>query len=109
MANVFKSINFPAIGSVNQDVYTVPLGVTTIVIGGTLSNILANSISGTLGLRKQGASLSTYVVKGAQIPVGSALKPFEGNKVVLEPGDVLFAVSDTPSSLSVIISILEIS
>jgi hypothetical protein len=109
MANTFKSINSPSIGSVSQDLYTTPLGVTSIVTGGSLANILANSILVTIGMRKQGASQPTYIVKSAQVPSGSSLKPFDGSKLVLETGDTLFAVSDTPVSMSTIISLLEIS
>ena len=50
MANTFKNAVSSAIGTSQTSVYTVPASTTTTVIGLTVANITASSITGMLTL-----------------------------------------------------------
>lgn len=108
MANTFKNQFNKSVGTSAATVYTCPSATQTTVIGMTLANTSAASI--TVDVYITSSTVDYYLVKGAIVPVGGSLVPIGGDqKVVLEPADVIKVVSSAASSADVIMSILEIS
>ena len=55
-----------------------------------------------------GSDLNCYLIKGAPIPVGSALELIDsGSKIVLQSGDELKVKSDTDASLNCWVSFVD--
>ena len=126
MATEFKRrvyANVPAsvITHADAKIYTAPANCDTVVIGLLLTNTSGASITADVGIVPQdntegpiGASTQenfTYLIKGAQVPVGSALEIISG-KVVLAntgagTGDTLCVRASLASSLDVTVSVLE--
>ncbi|QSL99461.1 putative structural protein [Roseobacter phage CRP-9] len=108
MANTFKNAVSSAIGTSQTSVYTVPASTTTTVIGLTVANITASSITVDVVVTDTSGTTDVYLVKGATVPVGGALVPVGGDqKIVLETTDIIKVTSDTASSADVIVSVLE--
>lgn len=109
MANIFKSYSKSNIGITTEDVYTVPVGTTSVVIGCVLSNTTSTDpVHGSLLVNKSNISLDdVYLVKDIPLYVGSAYEFNTGNKIILEAGDVLQVSSDTASSIDALVSVLE--
>ena len=89
-------------------------GDTTILAGGNYDavigirccNIVATTILVDVKIAKGGADY--FLAKGVNIPPNSAIELIQGGaKIVLESGDVLEAVSDTASSLDVVLSYID--
>jgi hypothetical protein len=100
MANTFKNYTSASVGTTPTTVYTVPASTTAVIIGCNLANRSGSSINVDVQLG------STYIVKGAPIPSGSALSILDG-KVIAETTETIVVTSDTASSVDVIISVLE--
>jgi hypothetical protein len=108
MANTFKNYATAGVGTTATDVYTAPAATQSTIIGMTIANITANNINADVKVTAGGVTV--YVVKGALIPAGGALVPIGGDqKVVLEAADKITVVSDTVSSIDVLLSVLEIA
>ena len=89
-------------------------GDTTILAGGNYDavigirccNVVATTILVDVKIAKGGADY--FLAKGVNIPPNSAIELIQGGaKIVLESGDVLEAVSDTASSLDVVMSYID--
>ena len=75
------------------------------VIGIRLCNILTSTIEVDVYIINSG---NKYLAKGVVIPPNSAIELIQGGaKIVLANGDVLEAVSDTASSLDVVLSYID--
>ena len=73
------------------------------VIGIRCCNILTSTIAVDVKIAKGG--LDYFLAKGVSIPPNSAIELIQGGaKIVLASGDTLEAVSDTASSLDVVLS-----
>jgi hypothetical protein len=116
MANDFKRICTPNVGTSLAAVYTVPAGASssaleTIVIGITLANKTSSGITASIFIDNEDGSNDVYLVKDATIPAGAALEVMAGNKLVLmndgSNADVLKASCNTANSLDATVSILE--
>jgi hypothetical protein len=110
MANTFKNVKSRAIGVTATVIggYTVPALTSATVIGLSLANILTTAITVTVVVND--GTNDTTVVKGATIPVGSALVPFGGDqKLVLIAGDKIKITASAASAIDAIMSVLEIS
>lgn len=108
MANTFKNAISAAVGTSQASVYTVPSATTTTVIGLTVANRTASSITVDVEVTDTSASTSVFLVKGAAVPAGGALVPIGGDqKVVLETTDIIKVTSSAASSADVIVSVLE--
>ena len=88
--------------------YVVPAATSSVVIGCRVSNIGASSCNIEV---KVGASGSTMHISGVDtpLPVGSSLSLLAGDKLILEPGEILEAKSSASSNANIVLSILEIS
>ena len=116
MANDFKRICTPNVGTSLAAIYTVPAGssssaLETIVIGITMANKTTSGIFADLYIDNEDGSNDVYLVKDAVIPPGTALEVMAGNKLVLmndgSNADVLKALCSAANSLDVTVSILE--
>ena len=100
MANTFKNYTSASVGTTAVTVYTVPASTTSVIIGCNLANRTGSSVNVDVQLG------STYLVKGAPVPSGSALGVVDG-KIIAEAGETIVVTSDAASSVDVILSVLE--
>ena len=116
MANDFKRICTPDVGTSLAAIYTVPAGagssaLETIVIGITLANKTTTGITGSVFIDNEDGSNDVYIVKDATIPPGASLEVMAGNKLVLmndgSNADVLKASCSVTNSLDCTVSVLE--
>ena len=107
MANTFKNSFQQNVGQTLSTIYTAT-GVQATVIGMSVANIIQTDVRANVFVSSSGTDY--FIVKNALIEPGSALVPIGGDqKLVLESGDLIKVQSDAPSSLDVILSVLEIS
>ena len=111
MADVVTTA-LPNTANANSDLYTVPANCDTVIIGLLLTNKSGASIVADVMIEVQsGQGENVYLVKGAQVPVGSALEVISGKVVVANTGsgtgDTLQVRCDTASALDATVSILE--
>ena len=116
MANDFKRICTPDIGTSLTTIYGVPAGASSaalesIVIGITMANKTTSGVTASIWIDNEDASNDVWIVKDASIPAGSALEIMSGNKLVLmndgTNADNLEATCSATSSLDVTGSVLE--
>jgi hypothetical protein len=116
MANDFKRICTPSVGTSLAAIYTVPAGssssaLESIVIGITLANKTSSGILASVFIDNEDGSNDVYIVKDATIPAGSSLEVMSGNKLVLmndgTNADVLKASCSVTNSLDATVSVLE--
>ena len=111
MADVVTTA-LPNTSNGNSDLYTVPANCDTVIIGLLLTIKSGASIVADVLIEVQsGQGEDVYLVKGAQVPVGSALEVISGKVVVANTGsgtgDTLQVRCDTASALDATVSILE--
>jgi hypothetical protein len=109
MAQNFKQIKMREVGATPVDIpdnANFPTGFHT-VIGMNMANITANAITISVYIKAtvSDSVVDFYVVKDMTIPSGSAFT--HDSKIVMLAGDRLYFVSDTPTSLDVIVSYVE--
>jgi len=106
----FKSVATANIGTGATIVSdTVSSSTTHTVIGFSVSNIVANAITVTASLSKNGGN-TAYLVKNATVASGGTIVIVGGDqKVVLEEGDTMKVLTDTATSADAIVSYLSSS
>jgi hypothetical protein len=116
MANDFKRICTPDIGTSLTTIYPVPAGssssaLETIVIGITMANKTTSGVTASIWIDNEDGSNDVWLVKDATIPAGAALEVMAGNKLVLmndgTNADNLEALSSAADSVDVTVSVLE--
>jgi len=108
MANTFTSYGNKSVGTSAATVVTVASATQTTVIGMSCANTTTSPV--TVDAYFTRSAVDYYLVKGALVPVGSAIVLIGGDqKVVLTTGDVLKVVSSTASSVDVVTSVLNIT
>ena len=76
------------------------------IVGINLANIVAQQI--TISVYISNGGNNYYIIKDAPIPAGSSLQLLDGGaKFVVQSGDKLNIVSDTASSLDVVVSAVD--
>ena len=110
MANTFKNDTLRASGDTLASIGSaVATSTQTTIIGMTIANIVSSVISVGVKLVDNSAN-ETWLVKDAPIPTGGALVVVGGDqKVVMETGDIIKVISNTASSMDVVMSYLEIT
>jgi hypothetical protein len=108
MANNFKLKTKASVGVTTVGIYTAPASITTTVLGITLANVSGSSINATVGIARTLAD-DVSIIHNVPIPQGSSLEFMAGNKIILEPDDIVTVKSDVSISLDVSLSILEMS
>jgi hypothetical protein len=108
MANSFKSNVAADIVTSGNTVYTCPSATQTTLIGLTLSNKSAGTVTANVFLRRSAVDYS--IVSNAPILTGSTLVPIGGEqKVVLQPADELRVTATANGSIDAVASLLEIT
>jgi len=108
MANAFKSNVAADIVTTGNTVYTCPAATQTTLIGLTLSNKSAGTVTANVFLRRSSTDYS--IISNAPILTGSTLVPIGGEqKVVFQAADILKVTTSANGSIDVIASLLEIS
>ena len=119
---VYSNIHSEAIEHADSQMYQAGANTDTVIIGLLLTNTSGASVTADVAIMpedntegKLGAvtELTTYIIKGAQIPVGSALEVISG-KVVLanttstaSNGDILCVRASADNVMDATLSILE--
>ena len=101
--NIFKNVT-ANLTTTGDTVYTAPLGYTGIVLLAQVSNLTGGTVSASMFVQK-GANL-TSLVTDFEIPTQDAAGMLTG-KLVLEPGQQVFATASANSSAQLTMSILE--
>lgn len=109
MANTLKNVLSNSVSTTATSLYTTPAATTTIVIGMTAANILTNqNVNVNITLHDSASAAGTHVVKGATIAPGGSLVPVGGDqKIIMETGNIMKAVSTDSDSIDIIMSIVE--
>ena len=127
MATEFKrrfyaNIQAEAIGHADSKMYQVPANCDTVIIGLLLTNTSGASVTAdvavvpqddTEGKLGEDGEDTTYIIKGAQIPVGSALEIISGKVVIANTtgtgssGDILCVRASADDVMDATLSILE--
>jgi len=87
-------------------IYTVPTGITAIVLGAQCANVTDSTAAVTFKFTKN--AVDTELLKGFEIPTEDAANLVSG-KLVLEEGSVLKGSTDVNLGLKITLSILETS
>ena len=104
MAQNFRNDLQSAVGT--SEVTLVTGGNYDAVIGIRLCNILTSTIEVDVYITN--SATNYYLAKGVVIPPNSAIELIQGGaKVVLKNGDVLYAKSNTASSLDTVTSYID--
>lgn len=108
MANTFTSSVSKSVGTTPASVFTATTSTQTTLIGMTVSNIATSNVKVDVYVTR--SAVDYYLVKSADVVVGGTLVPIGGDqKVVLLPSDIVKVVSNTATSVDVILSMLVIS
>lgn len=108
MANTFKSYTKASVTNSLTDIYTTPGATTTIVIGIALANILDNGTTVYADVKIDKATGDDiFIIRNVPLYDGSAFTLADTGKIILETGDKIQAISDTASSVDIVVSVLE--
>lgn len=108
MPNAFKSNVAANIVTSGNTVYTCPGATQTTLIGLTLSNKSAGTVTANVYLRR--SSVDYSIISNAPILNGSTLVPIGGEqKVVFQASDELKVTASANASIDVVASLLEIT
>ena len=108
MANTFKNFKSKNVGTSAATIYTCPSATQTTIIGLSVANTSASPITTDVYITSGGTDF--FLIKSGVVPVGGTLVIVGGDqKVVLEPTDVLRALTSAASSADVVCSLLEIT
>ena len=113
MANLLKNVTFNGevnygVADADQTVYTVPAGVTTILLGLTVSNVLNELITVSVKIKDDDAGQTVKYLHSVPINTGASLEAFS-TKLVLNENDELIVSSGSGNSFDVIASLVETS
>ena len=102
--NTFKNAQGTNITSVTS-IYTAPSLKTSILLELDIANTTTSVVQTSVQITDTSASSTSYLVKDAPIPTGSALQVISGQKVILEAGDIIKVTSN--GAVDCVASILE--
>ena len=108
MAQDFERYGLNAVGTSATVVHTS--NSDDAIISVRLSNVTTSTINADVFITSSvtGGSQDHYLIKNAPIVAGGSLELIDGgSKIVIESGDVVKAQSDTASSLSVWMSVVD--
>ena len=102
--NTFKNAQSVNVTTVTS-IYTAPSSVTSILLELDIANTTTAVVQTSVQVTDTSASTTSYLVKNAPIPSGSALQVISGQKVILETGDIIKVTSS--GAVDCVASILE--
>ena len=104
MANINKFLNHRSVlATSNTILYTTPVTATTILLSVQVTNITGTPANVVFGMGN--SSVNTSIIQSFPVPGNDA--PIITNKLILQPGEYIYASSATSSALNIIVSILE--
>ena len=110
MANTFKLTSNAGLTTSLVDQYTVPSETTSIIVGMSVANTSASSITMDIKIISDtGSNENAYLVKSAPVPSGGSLEIMAGNKLVLQATDKIQALASTTGVADLLISYMEIA
>ena len=86
------------------DVYTPPIGYSTVVLMAQVSNTGNSTIQVSAYVKRSGTS--TSLIQGASVPVNDAISVLTG-RLILNYGDTIQFVSSDDTSAELVLSYLE--
>lgn len=99
MASTFK--NYTVEGTTTgATLYTVPASTTGVIIGLNLANKTTSAVTASVQLG------TTYIIKDAPIPAGSALSILDG-KIIAETTEVVTVTASANTAVDALLSVLE--
>jgi hypothetical protein len=101
--NAFRTIT-ATVTTTATNIYTVPIGVTGIILGSQVANIV-NTTSSISAWHSRGV-VATELVKEFDIPPNDAMSIIAG-KLVLESGDSIRVQAGANNTLKITLSVLE--
>ena len=110
MANDFKSATATSLAidsGTFTTLYTAPGSKTSIILEVDIANKHSADITASVLISDSSGGNDAYIVKGAPVPIGGALKVVSGQKIVMETGDVLKAAASAATAADAVVSILE--
>ena len=102
----FKNATGDSIGTAGLDIYTVPSGLKSIVIGCTVTNITGASLPVEVKLIKADNTV-IHISKSERVLGGTTHDFLSGKKLVLDAGEKINVASKTANSLDCVVSVLE--
>ncbi len=111
MANTFKidtksSLVTDAVSLSTTNVLSAGASATLILLSVMVSNKTGSSANVDVYLVTNTGD-DVYLIRNAPVPAGSSLEIISGNKIIMEPSDVLRARADTATALDIAVSYLE--
>ena len=104
MANEFANAQKVGVTTV-QTVYTAAAGKTCIMLELDIANTTSAVVEASVQIFDTSATTSAYIVKNAPVPAGGSLMVIAGQKIVLEPTDIVKVTAS--GSVDVVAAILE--
>jgi hypothetical protein len=109
MATLFKNNIEQAVGITPVKVYETNIGVSTTVIGLSLTNITAGIVTASVFVQDD-TSAQSFFLKNVQIAAATSVRAItNGEKLIIPAQYSLFVESNTAASLDVVMSYVEIS
>lgn len=106
--NTFRTVARP-ITNTESNIYTAPVGVTSIVLMAQVSNVeTASPADKWVTAAHYTGTTATYLVKQFVVPTNDAVSVLTG-KLVLQTGQSIRMQAETTGFLEVVLSILETS
>lgn len=104
----FKNAVRAAVGTSFVTLYTAPVGKDSCLIELDIASTGNTGVQTTVRIVDVSAGQTANIVRGAPVPVGSALQVIDGQKIVLEAGDYIEVKCDTSGeTIDAILSLIE--
>ena len=108
MANEFRCRtikNVNAVAGTGSLLYATPDGKSSIMLELDIANTTSAVVEASVQIFDTSATTSAYIVKNAPVPAGGSLMVIAGQKIVLEPTDIVKVTAT--GAVDVVAAILE--
>ena len=102
----FTNKTTATVGTTETSVYAPPSATKAIVIGCSISNTSDGFLPVDLFLRTSGPT-DNYLLRQFRIGNGESFELMKGNKLVILPGQTLYAKCPVANAITFVISVLE--
>ena len=110
MANTFKNAALASVNNSAYDtLYTAPSATTAVILGVALANKTGNSVTVQVQFTDTSASTTHQLLENVSIPGNTTLEVLQGQKYILETGDILKVQAGTASAIDVVAGLMEIT
>ena len=110
MANTFKNAALASVNNSAYDtLYTAPSATTAVILGVALANKTGNSVTVQVQFTDTSASTTHQLLESVSIPGNTTLEVLQGQKYILEAGDILKVQAGTASAIDVVAGLMEIT